>query len=248
MTGQLDILIFGAHPDDAEIGMGGTIAKHTAAGYKVGICDLTRAEMSSNGNVDLRRAEAEEASAILGLHSRVNLGLPDRGLFVCPEQIEAVTRVIRQTAPTVVFAPYWQDRHPDHVQCSLIVQEALFNAKLRKYVADLPAVQVPHVYFYFINDVYETDLAVDIGEYYEIKMNALSAFRSQFETVGPDNDYVPTPLNQRYLERVQARDFLAGQKVGCSYAESFVTKAPLMIDYFGKGPGSSITGIGKVRA
>lgn len=236
MTEPLDILIFGAHPDDAEIGMGGTIAKHTAAGYKVGICDLTHAEMSSNGTVDLRRAEAEKASAVLGLHARINLGLPDRGLFVCPEQVEAVTRVIRGASPAVVFAPYWQDRHPDHVQCSLIVQEALFNAKLRKYAADLPAVQVPHVYFYFINDVYEADLAVDISEYYEIKMNALSAFRSQFESAGPGNDYVPTPLNQRYLERVQARDLLAGQKLGCSYAESFVAKSPLLIDYFGKGP------------
>lgn len=236
MTEPLDILIFGAHPDDAEIGMGGTIAKHTAAGYKVGICDLTHAEMSSNGTVDLRRAEAEKASAVLGLHARVNLGLPDRGLFVCPEQVEAVTRVIRGASPAVVFAPYWQDRHPDHVQCSLIVQEALFNAKLRKYAADLPAVQVPRVYFYFINDVYEADLVVNISEYYEIKMNALSAFRSQFESAGPGNDYVPTPLNQRYLERVQARDLLAGQKLGCSYAESFVAKTPLLIDYFGKGP------------
>ncbi len=126
MNGNLDILIFGAHPDDAEIGMGGTIAKHTDAGYKVGLCELTYAELSSNGTVELRQREASEAGRVLDIAVRSNLGLPDRGLFLCKEHIDAVTLEIRKHRPRIVFAPYWEDRHPDHVACSRIVQEAVF--------------------------------------------------------------------------------------------------------------------------
>jgi bacillithiol biosynthesis deacetylase BshB1 len=234
MSEALDILISGAHPDDAEIGMGGTIAKHTAAGYKVGICDLTFAEMSSNGTVESRKQEAEDAAAVLRLTMRSNLGLPDRGLTVSPEHIEAVVREIRKHRPQIVFAPYWQDRHPDHVMCSRLVQEAAFNAKLRKYQPSVPAYTVPHLYFYFINDVHEADMIVDVSDLYERKREGLRAYRTQFEPANTGNDIVRTPLNEGYLERVEARDYLLGQKGGFPYAEGFVSKMPLTIDYFGK--------------
>ncbi|MCM3171486.1 bacillithiol biosynthesis deacetylase BshB1 [Paenibacillus sp. MER 99-2] len=227
---SLDILIFGAHADDAEIGMGGTIAKHTAAGLKVGVCDLTRAEMSSNGTVERRAEEAEEASRVLGLSCRSNLGLPDRGLYITPEHIQAVTAEIRRHAPRVVFAPYWEDRHPDHVMCSKIVQEAIFNAKLRNYMPELPAVQVKECYFYFINDIGRADLIVDISEHYEQKENSLLCYRSQFEMgVGT----VSTPLNQGYIERVRARDSLLGQRSLIPFAEGFATLTPYVVRQFG---------------
>src|SRR5690554_5731161 len=136
MSEPLDILIFGAHPDDAEIGMGGTIHHHTLAGFRVGICDLTYAEMSSNGDVARRQEEATQASQLLGLTSRRNLGLPDRGLRMIKEQLDLITLEIRKHRSQIVFAPYWQDRHPDHVACSQLVQEAVFNAKLRKYLPE----------------------------------------------------------------------------------------------------------------
>jgi bacillithiol biosynthesis deacetylase BshB1 len=113
MSESLDILIFGAHADDAEIGMGATIAKHTKGGLKVGLCDLTYAEMSSNGTVETRIEEAELAASILGVKVRTNLGLPDRGLFATQANIERITQEIRKFKPRIVFAPYWQDRHPD---------------------------------------------------------------------------------------------------------------------------------------
>lgn len=227
---SLDILIFGAHADDAEIGMGGTIAKHTAAGLKVGVCDLTRAEMSSNGTVERRAEEAEEASRVLGLSCRSNLGLPDRGLYITPEHIQAVTAEIRRHSPRVVFAPYWEDRHPDHVMCSKIVQEAVFNAKLRNYMPELPAVQVKECYFYFINDIGRADLIVDISEHYEQKENSLLCYRSQFEMgVGT----VSTPLNQGYIERVRARDSLLGQRSLIPFAEGFATLTPYVVRQFG---------------
>lgn len=232
MSPALDILIFGAHPDDAEIGMGATIAKHAKAGLSVGICDLTLAEMSSNGTVETRKKEADEASRILGLAYRSSLGLPDRGLFVCREQLEAVTLEIRRLRPRYVFAPYWQDRHPDHVTCSHLVKEAVFNAKLRRYMPDIEPVTVEKSFFYFINDLHEADLAVDVSGWYSLKMEALSAYRSQFTAASKDNDFVATPLNQAYLDRVEARDRLMGQKLSVTYAEGFAAQVPYQVELF----------------
>lgn len=228
----LDILIFGAHPDDAEIGMGGTIAKHTAAGLRVGICDLTLAEMSSNGTVESRKEEARDAAGILGLSMRSNLELPDRGLFMTPEHIERIALEIRKWKPRLVFAPYWEDRHPDHIACSRLVQEAVFNAKLRRYKSEVEAHTVEETYFYFINDVYEPNLIVDVTAVYDKKRLSLQAYRTQFEAARAGNDFVNTPLNQGYLERVEARDRLLGQKRLLDYAEGFVSKTPYVIQRF----------------
>ncbi|MEI7024518.1 bacillithiol biosynthesis deacetylase BshB1 [Paenibacillus sp. y28] len=229
---SLDILVFGAHPDDAEIGMGGTIAKHSRAGYKIGICDLTFAEMSSNGDIETRKLEAARASEILGLAARTNLGLPDRGLRAEAAVIERITNEIRKFRPRIVFAPYWQDRHPDHVACSHLVQEAIFNAKLRRYIPDTTAHTVEQNYFYFINDVYEAGLIVDVTGCYEQKRQALKAYGTQFEAAAAGNDFVTTPINQGYLERVEMRDRLLGQKRSMEFAEGFVTKLPYPVGIF----------------
>lgn len=232
MSESLDILIFGAHPDDAEIGMGGTIQRHTDAGYRVGICDLTYAEMSSNGDIETRKQEAEKAAQLLGLSSRTNLGLPDRGLQKSKEQLDLITLEIRKTRPKIVMAPYWHDRHPDHEICSLMVQEAVFNAKLRKYMPEVEACRVDELYFYFINDVAEADFIVDISNTIEHKMKALGAYRSQFKAGETGGETVPTPLNQGYLDRVAARDHLLGQKRMVAYAEGFKTKLPYLVNLF----------------
>ncbi|WP_019640395.1 bacillithiol biosynthesis deacetylase BshB1 [Paenibacillus fonticola] len=230
---KLDILIIGAHADDAEIGMSGTIAKQVAAGHKVGIVDLTEAELSSNGNVKLRKEEAAAASSVLGLSHRSNLGLPDRGLQATSGNIAAVTEVIRLHAPNIVFAPYWEDRHPDHVAASKLVEEAVFNAKLRRYMPDTPSVPAPELYFYFINDWRTPDLLVDVTEFYAIKEQTLLCYRSQFGQAAPGEDIAPTPLNQGYIERVKARDALLGQRKLIPYAEGFAVKSPYLVELFG---------------
>ncbi|OMD39786.1 bacillithiol biosynthesis deacetylase BshB1 [Paenibacillus odorifer] len=231
---KLDILVFGAHADDAEIGMAGTIAKHTAAGLKVGLCDLTAAEMSSNGTVELRKEEAQQAADLLGVSVRTNLGLSDRGLFITEEHVAAVTAEIRRFAPVIVFAPYWEDRHPDHIACSKLVEEAVFNAKLRKYMPDKPAVSAPQLFFYFINDLGRTDLIVDVTEQYGLKEQALSCYRSQF-TKPLGADAVSTPLTEGYIERVRSRDMLLGQRRLIPYAEGFATKVPYAVNLFTAG-------------
>jgi bacillithiol biosynthesis deacetylase BshB1 len=229
MTDRVDMLAFGAHPDDVEIGMAATIAKHAQAGVRFGVCDLTRAEMSSNGTVELRQREAAEASEAMGIVYRSCLGLPDRGLTGSPDQIAAIVREIRKLRPRIVFAPYWNDRHPDHNAASRLVEEAVFNAKLRRYMPELEPVQVEQIFFYYINDVAEVDLVVNVSDWYEAKRRALSAYRSQFE---PGPDTVATPLNQRYVENVEARDRLLGGQRGWSHAEGFAAKRPVEVRLF----------------
>ncbi len=128
---NIDILAFGAHADDVEIGMGGTIAKYVQQGRKIVICDLTKAEMSSNGTVPLRQEEADKAAEILGV-KRISLDLPDRGLYMKAEYINQIITVIRQYKPALVFAPFLEDRHPDHGNCAKLVEEAVFFGRSKK--------------------------------------------------------------------------------------------------------------------
>lgn len=229
---KLDLLAFAAHPDDAEIGMGGTIAKHVRQGDKVGIIDLTYAEMSSNGNVETRQREAAEAAEVLGLSVRDNLGLPDRKLVAAPEQTDLMALAIRKYRPRIVFAPFHLDRHPDHIACSRMAEEAVFNAKLRRYMPEYPAWTVEQLYFYFINDAHPPQLLVDISEVHETKMNALKAYRSQFMPAGNEKDWVETPLTGAYLDNIEARDRLSGQPKKWKYAEGFMAKGPVALERF----------------
>ncbi|CAF1075249.1 unnamed protein product [Rotaria sp. Silwood1] len=229
MCSDISILVFGAHPDDAEVGMGGTIAKHVAAGVKVGICDLTAAELSSNGTVELRKQEAAEAGNVLGLSYRSNLGFPDRGLEVTMAQIATVTAEIRRLKPKIVFIPHWEDRHPDHVACSKLVEQAVFNAKLHRYMPELPPVTVNQLYYYFINELGRPDLLIDVTAVHEQKLKALSCYRSQFASQF-DGNIVATPLNNRFIEYVKCRDILAGRAYSIPFAEGFAVKKPYLID------------------
>lgn len=229
---QLDMLVFAAHPDDAEIGMGGTIAKHVKEGLKVGIIDLTYAEMSSNGNVEIRQREAAEATAVLGLSVRENLGLPDRRLATIAQQTDLMVAAIRRYQPRLVFAPYYIDRHPDHITCSRMAEEAVFNAKLRKYMPEYNPWTAEQLLFYFINDAHTPQLLIDVSEVHEIKMNALKAYKSQFMPAGNEEDWVETPLTGAYLELIVARDRLLGQSKKVEFAEGFIAKGPVALQRF----------------
>ncbi len=131
----VDLLVFGPHPDDFEIGLGGTIAKHVAHGHRVGLCDLTAGEMGSNGSVEERLAEADAARAVLGAAWRVNLRWPDRAIGGNPEHVRAAAALVRTARPRTVAIPYGIDRHPDHVAASQVLTEAVFNSGLRRYDA-----------------------------------------------------------------------------------------------------------------
>ena len=129
----VDLLVFGPHPDDIEIGMGGTVARHVALGHRVGLCDLTAGEMGSNGTVEERLAEADAAAELLGVSWRVNLRLARSRYRLHTRSREAVAAVVRRARPRTVALPYWSDRHPDHVAASALSTEAVFNAGLRRF-------------------------------------------------------------------------------------------------------------------
>lgn len=231
-----DILAFGAHADDVEIGMSGTIAKYVKQGKKVVICDLTEAELSSNGTVPIRKKEAEEAAKLLGVSDRINLGFPDRGLYVDEKKIKYIVDVIRKYRPRVVFVPYKKDRHPDHGQCSLVVQEAVFSAGIRKYTTEdnWQAHKIENLYHYMINGFHQPDFVIDISQEINTKITALKVYKSQFEL---QTESIETPLTNGYIESVVARERLYGKEIGVEYAEGFKTTKPLLIteDLFKRG-------------
>jgi len=226
---SLHILAFGAHADDVEIGMGGTIAKFAEEKKRIGICDLTNADLSSNGTVATRKVEAKEAASILGVTERTSLGLPDRGLFLTEEYIRKIASIIRKYKPQIIFAPYFEDRHPDHGNCARLIEEAVFSAGIRKFKTDLD--ELPHkverIYFYMINGFHKPDFVIDVSSFIDKKVEALRAYQSQFEKTQQSFN---TPLVNGYIETIEAREKLFGKQVGVSYAEGFKTKIPILIE------------------
>ncbi|WP_188068063.1 bacillithiol biosynthesis deacetylase BshB1 [Brevibacillus brevis] len=226
---SLDILAIGAHPDDVEIGAAGSLILAAKEGKRVGILDLTYAELSSNGTVERRQQEAAAADQVMGVAARYNFGLPDRGLEAVRESaIERVVKLIRETRPAIVLMPYYSDRHPDHESVSRIVREAVFNAGIRKYLPEpsLPAYRPSQFLYYFINSTVTPQVVVDITGVYSQKMEALRCYRSQFEL---EEGSVQTPLTNGYLESVEYRERLFGQQAGVAYAEGFVSAAPYVL-------------------
>ncbi|WP_353855440.1 bacillithiol biosynthesis deacetylase BshB1 [Bacillus sp. Bos-x628] len=226
---RLDILAFGAHSDDVEIGMGGTIAKYVKKGAHVGICDLTQAELSSNGTVEIRKEEAKKAAAILGVTTRIQLTLPDRGLYRNDVAIKEIAAVIRTYKPSIIFAPHEQDRHPDHGHAGSLVEEAAFSAGIHQFEDSYkqPAHKVSKIYYYMINGHHRPDFVIDISEEMDQKMNSLHAYESQFIK---SKHSVDTPLVNGYIDFVKMRESLYGREVNKAYAEGFFTKKPLLVD------------------
>ena len=224
---HVDLLAIGPHPDDIEIGIGGSIAKHAAAGDRVGLCDLTAGEMGSNGTVDERLAEAEAARDVLGARWRVNLRLPDRALGSEPSHARAIASLVRQARPAAVAIPYWSDRHPDHVAASELLTNAVFNAGLRRYEADGDAWKPQWVCYYFINDSATPSFVVDVTDVYETKRRALAAHVTQFAPASPDA--VATRLtSSNFRQLIESRDAQFGALIGVPFAEGIIVRRPVV--------------------
>jgi bacillithiol biosynthesis deacetylase BshB1 len=225
---MIDLLVFGPHPDDIEIGLGGTIARHVAAGSRVGLCDLTHGEMGSNGTVEERLAEAERARAVLGADWRENLGWPDRRIGKDPAHLDEAVAFVRRHRPRVVAVPYWSDRHPDHVAASQLLTEACFNAGLRRYAAEGDAWRVEWICYYFINDSVAPSFLIDVSDVYDRKLAALDCHTSQFTPPAPGGA-VATRLNTPlFRQLIESRDAQFGAQAGVSRAEGVVVREPLL--------------------
>ena len=228
----VDLLVFGPHPDDLEIGVGGIVARHAALGFSVGLCDLTAGELGSNGTADERLKESEAARKVLGAVWRENLRWPDRRIGKDPAHLDEAVRFIRQHRPRVVAAPYWIDRHPDHAAASAVVTEAVFNSGLRKYSPTGEAGKaaepwkVEWICYYFINDGASPSFVVDVSEYYGRKRQALDCHSSQFQA-GPNA--VGTRLNSPlFRQLIESRDAQFGAQAGVTWAEGLVVREPVV--------------------
>ena len=222
---QVDILAFGPHPDDIEIGAGATIAKAVRQGQAVGLCDLTRGELGSNGTVEERLAEAGAAAETLGATWRENLEWPD-GAIGGDDQLRDAVELLRRSRPATVLIPYWDDRHPDHVAASRLLASAVFKARLRRFGAPGEAWRPDWVCHYYINNAGTPSFVVDVSADYDSKRRALDCHRSQF--VPQDADAVPTRLTASSFRRlIESRDAGFGAAIGVEWAEGFVVREPL---------------------
>lgn len=223
MSIAVDILAFGPHPDDIEIGLGGTLARHAALGHRVGLCDLTRGELGSNGTVEERAAEAEAARRVLGAAWRENLQWPDGGIggAGADVQIHQAASLIRRARPRTIAMPYWDDRHPDHVAASAVLTRAAFLSALARYDTGEPAWRCDWVCYYFINDSGPISFAVDVSDFYDIKGRRWRAIGRSSVRADPPRSRRVSPLrcffnSSRAGTRSSARRPACGSRKGSS--------------------------------
>jgi bacillithiol biosynthesis deacetylase BshB1 len=225
---KLDILAFGAHPDDVELGCSGTIAKEISLGKKVGIVDLTRGELGTRGSVEIRNSESAKASEVLGVVARENLDMRD-GFFVNDETHQLkVIEMIRKYKPEIVLCNAIQDRHIDHGKGSKLVSDACFLSGLIRIESELDGVSQeawrPKIVYHYIQwQNIEPDFVVDISEFMDIKMDAVLAYGSQF--YNPNSKEPVSPITSKnFLDSVKYRAQDLGRLVNVTYAEGFTTE------------------------
>ncbi len=231
---KLDILAFGAHPDDVELGCSGTIAKEISLGKKVGIIDLTRGELGTRGSAEIRDNEAKKAAEVLGISARENLGFRD-GFFVNDEkhQLEII-KMIRKYQPEVVLCNAIHDRHIDHGKGSKLVSDACFLSGLRKIETELngenqQAWRPKVVYHYIQWENIKPDFVVDISGFMQHKIDAVMAYDSQF--YNPDSKEPISPITSKnFLDSVTYRAQDLGRLVGVDFAEGFTTERYLAVN------------------
>ena len=234
---NLDILAFGVHPDDIELGCAGTILASIADGKKVGIVDLTQGELGTRGTAETRKVEAENAAKILGVSVRENLKMAD-GFFKNDEaHLRQIIQVIRKYKPQIILCNAPNDRHPDHGRSSKLVADAAFLSGLRKIetlndAGELQEKHRPAYVFYYIQDQYiKPDFLIDISAHHNKKLESILCYTTQFhstESTEPQT-YISSPM---FLETVKARAMMLGKRIGVQYAEGFISEKTLGIKGF----------------
>ena len=231
---MIDILAFGVHPDDIELGAGGTLIKHIKNGFNIGLVDLTRGEMGTRGNEITREKEAENASKIMGADFRLNLNMEDAFISINKDNIIKIVRVLRKYQPKLVLCNAIRDRHPDHAIASNLVSKACFTSGLLKLVTkENNIIQKPHrpnaVYHYIQDKWIDPDIVVDITNEFENKINAVKAYESQFYK--PQSKEPETPISSKeFLQSVESKARLWGRSIKTTFGEGFTVENPVGIN------------------
>lgn len=231
---KLDLLVLAVHPDDAELGCSGTIIKHIAQGKKVGIVDFTKGELGTRGTIETRAEESKNASAIMGIHARENIGIRD-GFFKNDEEHQLqVVQMIRKYQPEIILTNALYDRHPDHGRASDLANDAIFLSGLRKIETSVDGIVQepwrPRLTLQYIQDTYiKPDIIINISEQMEQKIAAIRAFKTQFDSPSEDEPqtYISTP---GFLQSVIARAREMGKNIGAEYGEGFTSRKLLGVD------------------
>ncbi|NJL12425.1 MAG: bacillithiol biosynthesis deacetylase BshB1 [Microscillaceae bacterium] len=230
---KLDILVLSAHPDDAELGCGGTIALHVALGKAVGMVDFTRGELGTRGNAHTREQEAQAAAQILGLKLRQNLEMADGFFEINREHKMQVIEVIRRFRPEIVLGAAPLDRHPDHSRAAELIRQACFLAGLSKIITYDPdgyeqSAWRPRHLFHFIQDYsLNPSFVVDISAYWDIKLEAVQAFKTQFYHPEADMEAPQTPISSPdFIHFLEGRAREMGRMIGTTYGEGFIKASP----------------------
>jgi N-acetylglucosamine malate deacetylase 1 len=235
MSEKVSILAIGAHPDDVELSVGGTIAKHIHAGKKVAIVDLTEGELGSRGTVQTRYEEAAEAGRILGISARVNLQLADGFFEHNQASLLKIVEQIRDFQPEIVLANAIEDRHPDHGKGSKLISDACFLAGLRKIQTQLNGVEQtpwrPKVVYHYIQDRYlQPDFVIDVTDFVETKFKAIRAYKTQF--FDPNSTEPNTPISGKdFFDFLEGRMRQFGREIGVPFAEGFTVERVPGVDY-----------------
>lgn len=216
-------IVFAPHPDDAEIGMGGTIQALQSKGIKVVVVDLTDGEPTPHGSKEIRTKETAAASSILGIAHRCNLGLPNRSVFDTVENRKIVANKIREVQPELIFAPYWEDAHPDHVQSCALIESSRFYSKFVKSDLGFTPCYPRRTYHYFsthLRNRFQPSFIVDITPFLDNKIAAIRAYESQFVT--------HTGNNKRLFE-IETEAQYWGTQIGTGAGEPFVCRETVRI-------------------
>lgn len=231
---NLDVLVFAAHPDDAELAMGGTIAKLTKHNSKVGIIDITRGELGTRGTAETRQREAFQAAIILKTAVRENLSIPDGNIERNKENLCKLVMEIRRYKPKIIFAPYFNDRHPDHIDASLLIKQAMFSSGLAKFKSfDKEVLQDAYrpkkLFYYMQTYTFEPSFIVDISDTFDDKMNAVKAYSTQFHN--PRSTEPETFISKPdFLNYIEARSRFYGFQIGKSFGEPFYCEEKIEMD------------------
>jgi bacillithiol biosynthesis deacetylase BshB1 len=229
MTETVDIIFFGAHPDDVELSAGGTAAKCVKDGLRIGIVDLTRGEMGTRGTPQTRKKEAQRAAKALGATFRQQLDFQDGNLQTGREQELEIIELLRIRRPKLVIGPWPDDRHPDHSRTGRIVTEASFYAGLKSLQTGAPAHRPQTVLYYLQNYMITPSFVVDVSPTWKTKMRSVAAYQSQF--FDPKSKEPQTFISDpKFLEMIEARGRHFGALIGANYGEAFVTKQPPRVD------------------
>lgn len=226
---KLDVIAFSPHPDDAEMGCGGLLLKLKDKGYKTGIVDLTRAELSTNGDLLTRKKETEKASKILELDIRENLELEDSNIKNDYDSRLKVINVIRKYKPKLAVIPFWKDRHPDHENSYKLLKDAIYVSGLMKFKTELDFHRPAVVINYMLEYEFKPSFIIDISNYYKDKIRAVTAYQSQFYS-NKRKTVITHIASKYYFDVINSRYRYYGLKIKSEYGEPYFFGCDIKIE------------------